>query len=889
MKFPLSWLKEFVDITVPVAQLERRLTLSGMEVVDIQYIGVEGGELPWDSDKIVIGNVLEVTQHPNADRLVLALVDYGAAEPHTVVTGAPNLFPYKGQGRLPHPLKAVYAKEGARLYDGHAEGKVITTLKGRPVRGVMSDAMLCSEKELGISEEHEGIIFLEDDAPVGTPLRDYLGDVVLEIDFTPNYARCLSIVGLAREIAALTGAALRLPEPTLLAEGPALNGRVQVTIAEPEFCPRFTVGLIEGVRVGSSPQWMQRRLALAGMRPINNIVDVSNYVMLEWGQPTHTFDADRVQDQHLIVRFAEAGERLTTLDGKERELLVSDSRIDVEGETTGGAKRPVLCVCDPNGPLALAGVMGGEESEVRETTTRILLEAAIWEPVQIRRVARALKLPSEASRRFERGVDYELPLIAQQRALALIREVAGGTVAAGLIDEYPRPWQTVELDLTPREVERIVGVRLSAPEIAQLLGALGFGCELRGGSGMGDFAMSNGSYVHVTVPSFRQDVTMLADLCEEVARVYGYERIPDTRLADELPPSDEHPDLLLDKRVRALLVAAGASEVITHSMLDMAMVALVEPSAAKAELYARIANPSTPERVYMRRSLLPSLLTTLELNLRERPRALIFEVGRVYLPSERFIAWQRGEQIEAWSAVDVLPEEPRRVAIAIAGPRAVESWQGNTQEALDFYDMKGIIEQVLERLGLSERASFVPLSDDERFHPGRAAALLIEREAASDADARPEQNGSGPKRGKLQIVSERVGVLGEIHPLVRERLGLSVSRAVAAELDLELLIAAAQPARYDTISRFPATTQDLAIVAANDIPAAQIEAIIRKGAGELLESLTLFDIYSGPQVGAGKRSLAYHLSFRAADRTLSDETLAKLRVKIIKLLEREAG
>jgi phenylalanyl-tRNA synthetase beta chain len=889
MKFPLSWLKEFVDITMPVEQLERRLTLSGMEVVNIQYIGVEGGELPWDAEKIVIGNILEVTQHPNADRLVLAVVDYGAAEPHTVVTGAPNLFPYKGQGRLPHPLKAVYAKEGARLYDGHAEGKVISTLKGRPVRGVMSDAMLCSEKELGISEEHDGIIFLEDDAPVGTPLRDYFGDVVLEIDFTPNYARCLSIVGLAREIAALTGATLRLPDVAVSAEGAPITGRAHVTIAEPDYCPRFTLGLIEGVRIGPSPQWMQRRLTLAGMRPINNIVDVSNYVMLEWGQPTHTFDADCVADQHVIVRFAKAGERLTTLDGKERDLQISDSRIDVEGETLGGTRRPVLCVCDSSGPLALAGVMGGEESEVRETTTRILLEAAIWEPVQIRRVARALKLPSEASRRFERGVDYELPLIAQRRALELIRESAGGTVAAGLIDDYPRPWQTVDLDLTPREVERIVGVRLSAPEIAQLLTSLGFDCELRGGAGLGDFATTDSSYVHVTVPSFRQDVTMLADLCEEVARVYGYERIPDTRLADELPPSDEHSDLILEKRVRALLVAAGASEIITHSMLDLAMVGLVEPSAARAELYARIANPSTPERVYMRRSLLPSLLTTLELNLRERQRALIFEVGRVYLPTERFIGWQNGEPGAAWGAADVLPDEPRRVAIATAGPREVENWQGGDQSTLDYYDLKGIIEQVLKRLGLDERASYVPLSDDERFHPGRAAALLIERQISSDTQGRPEQNGSGPTIGNVQIISERAGVFGELHPLVRERLGLNVERAVAAELDLELLIAAAQPARYDAISRFPATTQDLAIIAANDIPAAQIEAIIRKGAGALLESLTLFDIYSGPQVGEGKRSLAYHLSFRAADRTLSDETLAKLRVKIIKLLEREAG
>jgi phenylalanyl-tRNA synthetase beta chain len=320
MRVPLSWLKDFVDITLPVDQLAELLTLAGLEVAEVEKIGVEGADLPWDADKIVIGNILEVKQHPNADRLVLADVDYGAAEPHTVVTGAPNLFPYRGQGRLAHPLKGIYAKEGATLYDGHAAGKVKAVLKGKPVRGVMSDAMLCSEKELGLSEEHEGILILPDDAPVGLPLRDYLGDAVLDIDILPNMARALSILGVAREVAALTGAQLRMPEMPLDATGPSITGRAQVTVETPDLCPRFTATLVEGVTIGPSPLWMQRRLLLAGMRPIFNIVDISNYVMLELGQPTHTFDADKVADQHLIVRLARDGERLTTLDGKQHAL-----------------------------------------------------------------------------------------------------------------------------------------------------------------------------------------------------------------------------------------------------------------------------------------------------------------------------------------------------------------------------------------------------------------------------------------------------------------------------------------------------------------------------------------------------------------------------------------
>jgi len=865
MKVPLSWLREFVEIALSPEELAQRLTLGGIEVADIRYIGLEGGELPWDADKILVGNILEVTQHPNADRLVLAEVDYGGPAPHTVVTGAPNLFPFRGQGRLSHPLKAVFAKEGSRLYDGHVEGKVITTLKGRPVRGVMSDAMLCSEKELGISEEHEGILILEDDAPVGAPLRDVLGDVVIEIEITPNYARALSVVGLAREIAALTGAPLRLPAPQVAAEGPLIEGRAAATIEEPELCPRFTLGLIEGVAVGPSPAWMQRRLANAGMRPISNIVDISNYVMLEWGQPTHAFDYDRVRDGHLIVRSARPGERLTTLDGKDRDLTPGSE---------SGLSHPPLLVCDPGGPLAVAGVMGGASSEVSDGTRDVLLEAAIWEPVQIRKTARALKLPSEASRRFERGVDPELPLIAQRRCLELMRQYAGGTVAQGFVDVYPRPAPALTIDLSPAEVARIVGVQLSAREIAEMLGRLGFGCEVRGAGRLGDLAaFGDDSYVRVTVPSFRLDVSIPADLCEEVARIYGYDKIPATRLADALPEPLDQPELALEQKVRDLLAGAGLTELITHSLIDMELVGRVEPSAAVAERHLRLANPNAPERTFLRRSLLPSLAAALELNLRERERAAIFEVGRIYLPAERPGANNR------W-----LPDEPRRLAIALAGPRDGEHWSGARREPMDFYDLKGVVEALLERLGVADKVSFAPLADDERLHPGRSAALLL----ATGEDTAPPADGQ-PRKGKVAQLTRQVGAIGELHPAARERLGLAVPRAAVAEIDLDALFAAAGPARFRPFSRFPATVQDLSIVAPADVPEAQVAALIRRGAGELLEALTLFDVYTGPQVGEGKRSLTYHLTFRAADRTLTDDALVKVRRKIIGGLEREIG
>ena len=840
MRVPLSWLKEYVDIPLPTDELVRRLTLGGLEVEEVEHIGVEGGELPWDPALILVANILEVRQHPNADRLVVADVDYGAAQPHTVVTGAPNLFEYKGQGQLTHPLKAVFAKEGSRLYDGHVEGKQIVTLKGRPVRGVMSDAMLCSEKELGISDEHEGILILDADAPVGAPLRDYLGDVVLDIAITPNMARCLSVVGVAREVAALTGGALHIPDVVFEPRGPALDDRVKVTVEDPALCPRFTAALAENVRLGPSPGWMQRRLTACGMRPISNVVDISNYVMLEWGGPNHMFDADKVHEGRLVVRSASPGEKLTTLDGKEHTLTPDR-----------------LLVCDPQSALSLAGVMGGASSEVSEATTRVLVEAAVWEPTTIRRTAQALKLPSEASRRFERGVDIESPPVVQRRLLQLLQDLAGATAYRGVVDVYPQPWQPLVLKLPPSEVTRLLGITLSAPEIVQQLQPLGFEPEIVGAThgGAGDFALYQAEpAVRVHVPSWRRDVSFLADLVEDVARIYDYERIPATQLADVLPNPDERPEIGLEQRVRDVLVGTGLNEAITYTVTSMETVALLDPAAADPACYVRLANPATPEHEFMRQTVLSTLLPALALNMRDHGRSLLFEVGRGYLPVP-------GE---------LLPDEPLRLAIALAGPRESFSWHALQSAPLDFFDLKGAVETLLARLNISESVEFVPLRDDGRFHPGRAAAL-VEVVRGNGAEGR------------------RLGVLGELHPQVRERLGVSAPRVGAAELELGMLFQLAQQAKYTSISRFPATVQDLAIVADIDTPSARVAATIRRAAGELLEALTLFDTYQGPQIGEGKRSLAYRLSFRAPDRTLSDDTLAKVRAKIIKALGREVG
>jgi len=447
MKVPVSWLKELVDFQLPIEQLAERITLAGLEVEEIRYVGlplpagpVEGHTgvrrtaqsnltgLAWDRERVVVGRILEVLPHPNADRLVLCRLDDGARE-HTVLTGAPNLFPFKGKGPLERPLKVAYAKEGAVIYDGHRPGWELMTLKRAKIRGVESYSMACSEKELGISEDHEGIILLDDDAVPGTPLADYMGDVVLDISLTPNLARCVSMLGVAREVAALTGVELRQPSYEVGWTGPMLEGRVTLEIRQPELNPRFVLGLIEGVRIGPSPYRVQRRLRLAGMRPINNIVDATNYAMLEVGQPLHAFDYEVLlrrsggEPPTVITRLPEPGERLTTLDGVQRRL--DDFTI---------------LVADTQGALSIGGVMGGAESEVSERTSTVLLEGAAWDFLNIRRTVAAQKLASEASYRFERGVHPAMAERGVRRGLELMRLWSGGQVAQGLLDEQEITW-----------------------------------------------------------------------------------------------------------------------------------------------------------------------------------------------------------------------------------------------------------------------------------------------------------------------------------------------------------------------------------------------------------------------------------------------------------------
>jgi phenylalanyl-tRNA synthetase beta chain len=881
MKVPLSWLKDFVDITIPLPELARRLTMAGLEVEQVTYIGLPipqakpegrpGGHehleikvsgLSWEPEKIVTASVSEVMPHPNADRLVLCKLFDGEQE-HIVLTGAPNLYPFKGLGPLPRPLKVAYAREGAHIYDGHQPGQVLTALKRAKIRGIDSYSMICSEKELGISEDHEGVIILDEDAPVGVPLVDYIGDAVFDIAILPNIARDANILGVAREVSALTRQPLHIPENFyhIQAEGPTITGKTVIEITNPELNPRFVLGLIQDVTIKPSPYWMQLRLKLAGMRPINNIVDVTNYAMLEVGEPLHAFDYDVLVQRAggnpptIITRTASPGEHLTTLDGVDRALDPF-----------------TVLVCDTAGALSIAGVMGGAESEVydasdnsqtdttiepkvgetqpggeaarQKSTANVLLEGAAWNYINIRKTVASQKLQSEAAYRFSRGVHPAMAERGVRRGLELMRQLSGGIACQGLVDNYQlRPTDPI-IDLTPEEVTRLLGISLNEHEIIKILESLDFRCEL---------ITDHSSHVTIRAytPDHRLDIneglTGKADLLEEIARIYGYERIPETRLTSELPPQRSNPTLEGEEHIVDILVQLGLQEIVSHRLTTPEREArrLAPETPADDHPYLRIINPIASDRIVMRHSVLNSVLETVERNARLRPRMALFEIGPIFFASEA------GER----------PDELQRLAIVLTGPRALPGWQKGDTDPMDFYDLKGILAALMEELHISVNYES---SDHPTLHPGKCARLLA---------------------GERQI-----GVFGELHPLVREHYDFPPTPIVAADLNLDLLITLI-PERYNMqlVPAFPPVLQDLALVVDENLPAERVAEVIQAGGGRIVTGVRLFDVYRGEQIGSGKKSLAYSLTYQSPDKTLTDNDVAQIRQRIIRRLEQELG
>ncbi|MDH7486924.1 MAG: phenylalanine--tRNA ligase subunit beta [Anaerolineae bacterium] len=837
MKVPLSWLKDYVDIPVPIAGLAERLTLAGLEVETMETIGLPGAELEWDREKIVVGEIRAVHPHPNADRLVLAEVEYGGPQPEVVVSGPPSLLPLRGQSDL--HLKAAFAMEGALLWDPYAETPRIKRLKRSKIRDVVSRAMVCSEKELGLSDKHEDIIYLPDDAPVGMPLADYLGDVVLEFDIKGPFGHLQSVLGIAREVAALLDLPLRREvlevlehHPTELTPAPDF---LVLEIPDPDLCPRYSAAFIQGVKVASSPFWMQMRLRRAGMRPINNIVDITNYVMLELGQPLHAFDYHVLRPRPgedkpaIIVRRARAGEQMATLDGIMRTF-------DEE----------MLLITDGQGPVAVAGVMGGLESEVTAATTDVLLESANFYFLNIRRTSRLLGLNTDASQRFGRRVDPELTVKAAARAAHLMAELAGGTVAPVIGDLYPGrqpPW-VIEFD--PAYATRILGLEIPAEEMVRILTSLEFQVSKFHVSG----SMESGEPEtwNVMVPSHRLDVTRPIDLVEEIGRIWGYDRFPTTLMRDELPPQRANPRLEGAERVRDLLIGCGLDEVITYSLLSLEDEGRLRPQGPPPDPagYLHLRNPLSAQRATLRQTLLPGLLHTVRSNLRFLDRVAIFEIGAVYLPVEG----------------QTLPAEPRRLGVVMTGPREERSWlAGQDRTLMGFYDLKGVVEALLDGLGLEGRFE---RDEHPTFHPGRCA--------------------------RVSVGDEVIGLMGELHPRVREGFDLPPQPVCALEFDLDRLLAGWGAVRpMASLSIHPPVYEDIALVVDETVTAEQMTQAIRAAGGRLLREVKLFDVYRGAPVPAGKKSMAYALTFQSDTKTLQDAEVAGLRQRIVQRLEKELG
>jgi len=794
MKVSLRWLREYVNFSIPLGEMCERLTMAGLEVGGVEVIGGN-----WKN--IVIGKIVDVNAHPNADRLKLVTVDLGKQH-SSVVCGAPNVT--VGD-------KVAFAHVGTQLIDGHS-GEMVQ-LKPAKIRGVVSEGMICSEKELGISDSHEGIMILSTEATVGTPLSEYLGDTILDLDITPNRPDCLSVIGIAREIAALTGSKLHVPEVSYQELERAIDFFVSVEIVEPDLCPRYCASLLSGIKLTSSPQWLQRRLLACGMRPINNIVDVTNYVMLEYGQPLHAFDYNQIRGKQIVVRRAGNGETITTLDGSERTLNPS-----------------MLVIADKERAIAVAGIMGGADTEVTANTTTVLIESANFNQAVIHRGSLGLRLSSEASLRFEKGLSRDLPIIALKRATELIAELAGGKVAKGTIDVYPGKQQRGPVLLPVVDIKRLLGVELEVREITKALKLLGFGCRQSGSS----------SQLQVDVPWWRTDISCAADLAEEVSRIIGYDNIPITMLSSPLPRHEPMPMLSLRRQIRNILVGCGFQEILTYSLTSLEMLSVLSPELCLiGPTPIKVANPMSREQEYLRTSLRAGLLSTLARNERYQEGSIrLFEIGKVFLPLEK-----------------ELPQEKEMLCAVLGGSQRRLSWRGK-EESVDFFTVKGILETVLSRLGLM--VSF-DVGEDESLFPGRIADVVIE--------------------------NEKFGVVGELHPKVSRAFELS-DVAYLIEIDLDRLSSfTAALKNYQPIPRYPSTSRDIALLVDEQITYQQICTIIQ--GFPLVNSVALFDLYIGEQVPAGKKSLAFRIVYRSSTHTLTDSEVDEVQKQILDKLQRD--
>jgi phenylalanyl-tRNA synthetase beta chain len=811
VRVPVGWLRSYCDPGVTAEEIADALTMAGDKLERLHYTGVG------DTSLFLTGRVLRADRHPNADRLTVCAVDVGQGEPRTIVCGAPNVA--AGQ-------TVAVALPGAVMPDG-------TELAEATLRGVRSSGMVLAEDEVGIGEDHFGIMVLDDGLPVGAPLAAHLpiADQALELEITPNRPDIMSVYGVARDLHAVTAAPLA-EDPTARDAEPRGDDRAEDHISieiDPEICLRFTARVFEDVRIGPSPLWLKQRLTAAGQRPISNVVDITNYVMLATGQPLHAFDLDEVRGSRIVVRRTAEGEAMTTLDGVERSFGPD-----------------AALVCDVEGPSGIAGIMGGQISEVSEKTTRVLMEAATWVGPNIMRTSRVLGLRSEASARFEKQLHPEQAMAAQRLAARLMVELCGARMVPGTVDVYPNPLPPRQAALRPARMEKLLGERIDPDRVGGILERLGFAPRREDGR------------IAVTVPPWRDsDVQREADLIEEVARIHGLEKLPTTLPARRLAVGRLTYSQRLRRRLEDLLRDRGLDECISYSFTSPRTLERLRLGDAPA---LRLENPLGEEHGVMRPLLLPGLLDAARHNAaRGRPAVALFESAHVYLPHDaapshlRVAGQQQDGTVRAGAAVPggaTPAREPHQLTVLLTRA-APGGWRSEPRPA-DFYAARALLEAVMAAARLEWRAA-----DATRpfLHPGRAAAIVAG--------------------------GQEIGWLGELHPLVVREWEVA-GQVAAFEVDVDAIVAlsSGRAETYGDVTSFPAVLQDIAVVVAEDVPAARVEEVVRAGGGDLLRSVRVFDLYRGEQVGEGRKSLALRLEFRAPDRTLTDEEVAERRAAI---------
>ena len=787
MKVPFNWLKDYVEVNIDAKDLGDRLTLSGSA---LEEVITQGDEIK----NIVTGKIVEITQHPDADKLKVCQVDIGK-ETIQIVTAATNM---KEQDIVPVALHKSILADG-------------TEIKKGKLRGVVSNGMFCSEEELGIAgdEPVHGLMILPGDAPLGMDIKEYLNlnKSILDFDITSNRPDCLSMVGMARETAATLGTSYKMPNLNYeVRSNENINDKIKVEVRD-SLCRRYMARGVKNVKVMPSPGWMQERLLEAGVRPINNIVDITNFVMLEIGEPMHAFDAREIKSGKIVVERAKDDEVFVTLDGVERKLDSS-----------------YLCIKDNETSIGLAGIMGGLNSEIKEDTTEVIFEAANFDGTNIRVNSKKLNLRSESSSRFEKDIDPNLAELAINRACALVCELGCGEVMEGTIDIYNSKKEEGNITVDYKWINKFLGTEISAEDMKKYLDSLELKTEI------------NGDNLDITIPTFRIDIAIKEDIAEEVARIYGYDKIPTTIFNISTGREPKYKNEVLRDLMVSTMVSSGLNQSISYSFISPKVFDKINlPEDSELRKVIKIKNPLGEDYSVMRTTSIHSMMECLGRNYsRNNDYARLFEIGKIYIPNEDETA---------------LPTEKNVLTIGMYGN-------------CDYLDLKGIVENALEALGLN-KVMFVRESDNPSYHPGKTAALMIG--------------------------NKKVGILGEVHPDVSENYGVDVN-CYLAELNLDLLFEYAKTDRkYKALPKFPAVTRDIALLVNDEVLVQEIEETIRKAGGNLVEKVELFDIYKGAQIPEGKKSIAYAIAYRDERKTLTDNDVNKVHDKILRSLEYKLG